>query len=207
MPPRLPVLLLRRQFSSTTRLRAEAESDSPEFKVSKQWEDRKDVKDMMQWLETEGRAFKRPAPAGGPNYLKRRNARRRDGRDSDNDARNAAALEAQDATDAALGKEMEIQDGESYMRKLASNQGLAQKKPQRPFELNPYFVSLPVLSEMLKETIYKYVAVDGHSVRSASEHFRVSVERVAAVVRMKQIERNWVKTVSYFLVSSSFASL
>jgi Eukaryotic mitochondrial regulator protein len=210
MPPRPPIhhLLRRcREFSTLPRLRAEAESaESTELKVSLKWDDRKDVKEMRQWIDTEGQAYRRPAPDGGPNYLKRRGGagrRKDDSEEMDDDESHALELESQrDAVDAALEVEMKVLDGEDFMRKLGTNQGLAQKWPQKPFELNPYFVSLPVLSEMLKEAIYKYVLVDGHDVRNASEHFRVSVERIAAVVRMKQIERNLVKAVS--LSSFSF---
>jgi hypothetical protein len=72
-------------------------------------------------------------------------------------------------------------------RKRATNQ---------PFKLNPFFRSESVLSEELKEAIYLRVMNEQRSVREVSEHFGVTMERVAAVVRMKQIERDHLKQVS-----------
>lgn len=69
-------------------------------------------------------------------------------------------------------------------------------KPKKPFRWNETFFSMPVLSEGLKEHIYTFVTLDGHPIKKASEHFGVSINRIGAVVRMKQIERNWVQEVS-----------
>ncbi|ORY18213.1 eukaryotic mitochondrial regulator protein-domain-containing protein [Clohesyomyces aquaticus] len=62
----------------------------------------------------------------------------------------------------------------------------------RPFPLNKHFRSQPVLSEELREAIYRRVARDGASVSLASVEFGVSNERVGAVVRLKQIEKEWI---------------
>jgi hypothetical protein len=55
-----------------------------------------------------------------------------------------------------------------------------------------------VLSETLKEELYDSVAVRGRSLRNTSTQYKVSMERVAAVVRMKQMERDWLDEVCYF---------
>jgi hypothetical protein len=68
----------------------------------------------------------------------------------------------------------------------------------RPFPLNRYFRSQPVLSEELREAIYDYVQVEGYSIPTASVHFGVSNERVGAVVRLKQVEKEWVAQVRFF---------
>lgn len=66
----------------------------------------------------------------------------------------------------------------------------------RPFPLNQYFRSQPVLSEDLREAIYQRVKRDGATVSLASVEFGVSNERVGAVVRLKQMEKEWVAQVS-----------
>lgn len=62
----------------------------------------------------------------------------------------------------------------------------------RPFPLNQWFRSQPVLSEELREAIYKRVQKEGATVSLASVEFGVSNERVGAVVRLKQMEKEWV---------------
>lgn len=64
-----------------------------------------------------------------------------------------------------------------------------------PFPLNKYFRSQPVLSEELREAIYQFVARDGHSLQLASTSFGVSNERIGAVVRLKQMEKEWIAKV------------
>lgn len=75
----------------------------------------------------------------------------------------------------------------------------------RPFPLNRYFRSQPVLSEELREAIYNRVTRDGATVSLASVEFGVSNERVGAVVRLKQMEKEWVAQVcshSYSILPS-----
>lgn len=66
-----------------------------------------------------------------------------------------------------------------------------------PFPLNETFQSQPVLSEAFREDIYLKVAEHKMTVRSVSVGSGVSMERVAAVVRMKQMERDWLQQVSH----------
>jgi hypothetical protein len=70
----------------------------------------------------------------------------------------------------------------------------------RPFPLNQYFRSQPVLSEDLREAIYQRVKRDGATVSLASVEFGVSNERVGAVVRLKQMEKEWVAQVRFILL-------
>jgi hypothetical protein len=67
----------------------------------------------------------------------------------------------------------------------------------RPFPLNQYFRSQPVLSEDLREAIYKRVKKDGATVSLASVEYGVSNERVGAVVRLKQMEKEWIAQVCH----------
>jgi hypothetical protein len=70
----------------------------------------------------------------------------------------------------------------------------------RPFPLNQYFRSQPVLSEDLREAIYQRVKRDGATVSLASVEFGVSNERVGAVVRLKQMEKEWVAQVCFYVL-------
>ena len=67
----------------------------------------------------------------------------------------------------------------------------------KPFRGNDLFLSQKVLSEEAREAIYLAVVQEGKTVRSVSTEFHVTMERVAAVVRMKQMERDWLSKVSF----------
>ncbi len=60
-----------------------------------------------------------------------------------------------------------------------------------PFPLNRQFKSQHVLSEELKDAIYERVMVKGNSVRNVSAALGVEMNRVAAVVRLKAVEKEW----------------
>ncbi|TDZ75048.1 37S ribosomal protein S35 [Colletotrichum trifolii] len=62
----------------------------------------------------------------------------------------------------------------------------------QPFPMNPLFKSQPVLSEDMREEIYKRVKHQSQSLKAVSASLGVDVRRVAAVVRMKEIEQQWV---------------
>jgi hypothetical protein len=73
----------------------------------------------------------------------------------------------------------------------------------QPFPLNRSFVSQPVLSDEIREEIWKKVMQDGKSVRQVSAELTVEMSRVGAVVRLKEIEKEWEQTVCFtgFFVS------
>lgn len=68
--------------------------------------------------------------------------------------------------------------------------------PSMPFPLNRTFKSMPVLSDQMRELIYIRVEREGRSIRQVSAEFGVSLERVAAVVRLKAVEWRWRSNVS-----------
>ena len=70
----------------------------------------------------------------------------------------------------------------------------------QPFPLNKFFRSQPVLSEELREAIYDFVVKEGKTVPLASITFGVSNERVGAVVRLKQLEKEWIAQVRATLI-------
>ncbi|KAF8429113.1 eukaryotic mitochondrial regulator protein-domain-containing protein [Tirmania nivea] len=64
---------------------------------------------------------------------------------------------------------------------------------QLPFPLNPVFPSTPVVSDELANEVYYRVVEAGKSVRMVSAELNVSLQRVAAIVRLKTIEKRWEK--------------
>ena len=81
---------------------------------------------------------------------------------------------------------------------------------RRPFPLNLNFVSEPVLSEDLREEIFRRVVVLKKSVRAVSVELKVDMRRVAAVVRLVSLERQWRSQVSFsflFVVVMHFSFL
>lgn len=64
-----------------------------------------------------------------------------------------------------------------------------------PFPMNRQFRSQAVLSEELKDAIWKRVMEDGRSVRDTSAILNIEMKRVAAVVRLKAVEKEWEKQV------------
>jgi Eukaryotic mitochondrial regulator protein len=65
----------------------------------------------------------------------------------------------------------------------------------RPFPLNRHFFSQPVLSNALRNEIWKRVKVDGKSVRTVSVEMGVEMRRVGAVVRLVEVEKRMRKEV------------
>lgn len=63
--------------------------------------------------------------------------------------------------------------------------------PPRPFPSNPAFISQPVLSEEARELIWKKVMINWEGVKAVSAELGVDQRRVAAVVRMKEVEKDW----------------
>ncbi|KAG4434493.1 hypothetical protein IFR05_010036 [Cadophora sp. M221] len=66
----------------------------------------------------------------------------------------------------------------------------------RPFPLNVAFTSPPVLGGMLKEEIWFRIMVEGKSVREVSAELGVEMARVGAVVRLKEIEKEWERIIA-----------
>lgn len=171
-----------------------------------------------------GRALKDPLP-GSTNYLGaydrygnlvragpgwHRGAANKDVKDADAQSEtNAETPEAEkapegqeslDELEAAIRTEG-AQEKESKPAKEESNDQLPPETAEdlRPFPLNEYFRSQPVLSEELREAIYNRVKKDGATVSLASVEFGVSNERVGAVVRLKQMEKEWIAQVCLLL--------
>jgi hypothetical protein len=70
----------------------------------------------------------------------------------------------------------------------------------RPFPLNKNFVSQSILSEDLRNEIWERVQRQGKSVRQVSMEMGVDMRRVAAVVRLIEVERRMKAEVSLPMV-------
>lgn len=68
-----------------------------------------------------------------------------------------------------------------------------------PFPQNPKFVSQAVLSEEMREEVWERVMRLGRSVRQVSTELGIDMSRVGAVVRLKEIEKEWERIVSLFI--------
>ena len=165
---------------------------------------------MFRWLNGPGSAFRHPLP-GSTNYL---NAYDRNGR----------LVRARDRSPRQLNREKEEkkveeeeqdkeadeldEDGESLPTRTKKVQGIRVKDTKdgpplpkestedlMPFPMNRQFRSQHVLSEELKDAIYERIMEEGSSVRNVSAALGVEMNRVAAVVRLKAVEKQWEKEV------------
>ncbi|KAI6377316.1 hypothetical protein MCOR25_002572 [Pyricularia grisea] len=62
----------------------------------------------------------------------------------------------------------------------------------QPFPLNPNFRSAPVLSESARELIWEKVMLKGEPMKSVSAELGVDIRRIGAVVRLKEVEKDWI---------------
>jgi len=144
---------------------------------------------MFAWLDGPGRAFREPL-AGSTNYLgaydRFGKLRRLTDRGDDAEQKD----QAQDEEDGDLedqGQKEELDERGRRKRRLPAEQF----NDLRPYPLNTYFRSESVLSEELRENIYKNVVENKQSVATVSAVWGVDMRRVAAVVRLKTIEKDW----------------
>lgn len=60
-----------------------------------------------------------------------------------------------------------------------------------PFPSNPFFKAQAVLSEESRDLIHRRVSMDDEPIKVVSADLGVDHRRVAAVVRMKEVEKDW----------------
>ncbi|KAJ4352964.1 hypothetical protein N0V95_003757 [Ascochyta clinopodiicola] len=175
---------------------------------------------FYEWLNGPGRQLKEPLPKStnylgaydrygnlvraGPGYQRGAAKPQEEGQTKLTETKNEAAAST-DEVKTTEGQES-LDELESATRQAQADQNKAETAGKqndsrlppetaedlRPFPLNQYFRSQPVLSEKLREAIYQRVKRDGATVSLASVEFGVSNERVGAVVRLKQMEKEWV---------------
>lgn len=169
---------------------------------------------MWQWINGPGKVFRDPLPAS-TNYLsaydKQGNllrARRNQDRDRDRGERG----EEEEEEEAAVQRELDqgLDNVEREKRAIERATSRAEKEERearggvpkerqgdlRPYPLNQSFRSQPVLSEELREQLYTQVTAYRADLSSVAATFGVDVRRVAAVVRLKTVEKQWEAEVS-----------
>ncbi|THZ49787.1 hypothetical protein D6C90_03162 [Aureobasidium pullulans] len=149
-------------------------------------------RNMFSWLNGPGRVFREPLQ-GSTNYLSAYDRsgnllRLRYGAEQEN--------EEEDKID-----ESKLSDEEKAKRieeKEAKEKEDRHKMPKerasdlRPYPLNNDFRSQSILSEELREELYKKIIDEKVDLSTVSALYGVDMRRVAAVVRLKAIEKNWV---------------
>ena len=153
---------------------------------------------MFRWLRGPGAVFKDPLP-GSTNYLSA----------YDNSGQLVRTLRSDRPQENPSGDEKEGEGNEEnapgsrFGEGGAAGQNIQGDKPipreqQRdlaPFPLNQQFKSQSVLSDGLREEIWRRVKKQGQSVRRVSADFSVDMRRVGAVVRLKEVEKAWIDQV------------
>ena len=165
---------------------------------------------MFRWLNGPGSAFRHPLP-GSTNYLNAydRNGRLVRAKDRSPRQLNREKEEKKDAEEEEDKEADEVnEDGETLPTRMKKVQGarvtgtkdglpLPKESGEdlMPFPMNRQFRSQRVLSEELKDAIYQRIMEEGSSVRNVSAVLGVEMNRVAAVVRLKAVEKQWEKEV------------
>ncbi len=173
---------------------------------------------MMAWLNGPGKVFKEPL-LSSTNYLSaydksgnllrarkgRNGAAEKDDAELDEDENDILARERENGVpEAEVRKRAERRQQRRREREELEARGGVPKErlsDLRPYPLNQQFRSQPVLSEALREKIYELVAVENLDVKSVSATFGVDIRRVAAVVRLKTLEKQWAEEVSHHVPS------
>lgn len=158
---------------------------------------------MFSWLNGPGRVFREPLP-GSTNYLGAYDRsgnliRLKDGAEQENDQEDQADV-------SKLSEEEKAKYEQEKEAKAAEDRNRLPRERAadlRPYPLNHDFRSQPVLSEALREEIYKKIVDEKVDLSTVSALYGVDMRRVAAVVRLKTIERNWVSEVCHAAVSCS----
>jgi len=130
---------------------------------------------MWQWLATEGANFREPLP-NSTNYLSAWNANGQLKRLLRREENGGKPKDDAQGTPDANGDRLLPPETFTDLR---------------PFPLNPTFQSQRVPSEELREVIWQRVMKDGKSVKDVSAELQVEMNRIGAVVRLMEIEKEW----------------
>lgn len=183
---------------------------------------------FFRWLAGPGAAFKQPLP-GSTNYLNAYDSggglirikgaeapsRQEDQEDKEDKEVRAKSDKQQEGDEEGGDRVREVATPRTpkaveALQKTASDtdkRSPGVRLPQEtsedlmPFPMNRQFRSQPVLSEQLKDEIYKRVVEQEKSVRDVSAVLNVEMRRVGAVVRLKALEKDWEKQVSFLITS------
>ncbi|KAI9812775.1 MAG: hypothetical protein M1827_004531 [Pycnora praestabilis] len=162
---------------------------------------------MFRWLNGPGSNFRGPLP-GSTNYL---GAYDRNGQLIRSKREQKPQAEGELDAAAPVDDELGSLDGEGASKEMniAGGMELARETLEdlRPFPLNRQFRSQHVLSEELREEIWKRVVQVGKSVKVVSAELGVEMNRVGAVVRLKSVEKEWAKKGNTFAAPYASAIL
>ena len=148
---------------------------------------------MFRWLNGPGAVFRDPLP-GSTNYLNAYDLKGNLLRTSR--SRGGAPDGGSDDMDGGI---------EDLVDDAPGGQNIAGRRPIPmetsddliPFPMNRQFRSQAVLSEELKDEIYHRVITLGKGVKTVSAELGVEMSRIGAVVRLKSVEKEWVKQVCH----------
>ena len=72
----------------------------------------------------------------------------------------------------------------------------------QPFPMNPSFTPLTPISNTVKTKIYYEYTYDpqANSIRALSNRYGISIKRIDAIIRLKQLEEQWTKVCLKFLL-------
>ena len=147
---------------------------------------------MFDWLDGPGSVFREPLP-GSTNYISAYDSR---GRLLRVPGEPDTAMDTTKEEEAELAKARGEEDNfeeQIETKKVPKIVAPPKESSQdlEPFPMNKQFRSQAVLSEDLKEEIWKRVVAQGQSVRYVSAELKVEMRRVGAVVRLKSVEKKW----------------
>lgn len=164
---------------------------------------------MFEWLNGPGRAFVKPLK-GSTNYLSAYNRSGQLKRET-RGTENIDVIPVEQEEEVQRQEEAEGLDEAERAARFDAREVLRAKKRQleekrsasgersfelEPFPLNQNFRSERVLSEGLREEIYHQVVERGLDISTVSTAYELDTRRVAAVVRLMTIEKQWVTEVS-----------
>lgn len=169
-------------------------------------------RNMFSWLNGAGAVFRKPLP-NSSNYLSaydRQGNLIRANQEGREKIREEDELDSEESHLLERDREAGVPAAEIQRRAGVRQQARAEKLEReergglpkerasdlRPYPLNKDFRSQPVLSEDLRQRIYTLIAEQGIDLKSVSAAFGVDIRRVAAVVRLVAVEKQWVKEVS-----------
>lgn len=97
---------------------------------------------------------------------------------------------------------------EMYQEKAPTREERLNTPPtNKPFPINPLFVSTPVLDDTARELIWRKIMKEGESIKAVSALYGVDIRRVAAIVRLKEVEKDWESRVKHPPLNSPFIRL
>lgn len=187
-----------------------SQSQTHEFQASRQLDTRL-RRNMFAWLNGPGRKLRDPFP-GSTNYLGaydkfgvRRSGRRGQKEQSEDNEQDKEQEEGEENDPDEVTNEAQEQQtskkadpvGEKHFQ---PNGDPSKIRELKVYPLNQYFISQPVLSEQLRDKIYQDVVEKGSTVAQASITWQIDMRRVAAVVRLKAVEKQWIAEVCSILI-------